>query len=156
MSFDPEFIQAVLESVELPFTGRTARDAEARFFDSGRQVTKTRIAVQIGKDQAHWFNVEAWGEAAAQLADVPKGKVIRVTGKVGINRYTKRDGTEASDWVIKARTIEDVYGDAFGGGDGGRDNGGSSRGRRQAPARGGSNTWQAQQEDFGDDADIPF
>ena len=154
MTFDPEFIQGVLESVEFTFTGRTARDAEARFFDSGKQVTKTRIAVQIGKDQAHWFTVEAWGDAAGQLADVPRGKVIRVTGKVGIDRYTKRDGTEASDWVIKARTIEDVYGDAFGGGGDSPRGGSRGGGRRQAPARGGS--WNSRGTDQQDDDEIPF
>lgn len=141
-----DLLLAILEAAEFTFTGRTGRDTESKFFDSGKQKAKTSIAVQISKEKAHWFTVEAWDDAAQQLADVPKGKVIRVTGRVHLERFQKRDGTDGTAYVIKARTVEDVYGDAF-------------VAPAPAPARraaASAPAWQTSQEDLGDDSFIPF
>lgn len=145
-----DLLLAILEAAEFTFTGRTGRDTESKFFDNGKQKARTSIAVQIAKDQSRWFTVEAWGDEAQQLADVPKGKVIRVTGRVTIDRYQKRDGTDGVAYVIKARTVEDVYGDAFGAP--------APAPARRAPARAAAQApaWQTNQEDLGDDSEPPF
>lgn len=136
----------VFRSAQFTFIGRTARDSESRFFDNGSLKAKNRIAINQGRDQdSIWFTVEAWDDAAAALADVQKGQMIRVTGRVAVETYQKRNGEEATDNVIKASAVEVL----------------PSRGgdRQPAPARGGgrqqAQAWNSRQESSEDD-DIPF
>lgn len=137
----------VFRSAQFTFIGRAGRDSDFRTFDNGGSKAKNRIAINQGKDQESiWFSVEAWDEAAMVLADVQKGQMIRVTGRVAVERYTKRNGEEAADNVIKASHVEVL----------------PSRGgdRQPAPARRGgqqqaSTGWNSP-ESFEDDDSIPF
>ena len=98
---------AVFRSAQFTFIGRAGRDADAKFFDNGGQKAKCRIAVSQGKnEEAEWFTVEAWDEAAAVLADVTKGQMLKVIGRVAVETYQKRNGEEATDHIIKASHVE--------------------------------------------------
>jgi single-stranded DNA-binding protein len=137
----------VFRSAQFTFIGRTGRDSDLKTFDNGGSKAKNRIAINQGKDQESiWFSVEAWDEAAMVLADVQKGQMIRVTGRVAVERYQKRNGEEATDNVIKASAVEVL----------------PSRGgdRQPAPARGGgrqpAQAWNSSAQESFDGDDIPF
>ena len=137
----------VFRSAQFTFIGRTGRDSDLRTFDNGGSKAKNRIAVNQGKDvESIWFSVEAWDEAAMVLADVTKGQMIRVTGRVTTETYQKRNGEEATDNVIKASYVEVLPSR------GGDRQPAPARGRQQQPA----NTWNASPGDFDDDSEIPF
>lgn len=100
------FFFAVHESAQFTFIGRIGSDPELRCFDSGRSVTKCRLAVSNGRDaESHWFTVEAWNELSQALADLPKGAMVRVVGRASVSTYQRRDGAEAEDWIIKASEV---------------------------------------------------
>jgi len=70
MTFKPSTTQAILESAEQTIVGRSSKPAEIKYLDGGSSVATVRIAVNNGRDKdAHWFDVEAWGDQAEQLAN---------------------------------------------------------------------------------------
>lgn len=108
MSYSPETLRAVLESMQHTIMGRCARPAEVRYMDSGKSVAKVRIAVNNGRDEEpHWFTVEAWDQLAQQLADdCDKGTMLKVTGRVVENHWQTKTGEQRVDMIIKAQSLE--------------------------------------------------
>lgn len=138
----------VFRSAQFTFIGRTGRDSDFKAFDNGGSKAKNRIAINQGKDvESIWFTVEAWDDVAMILADVQKGQMIRVTGRVAVQTYQKRNGDEATDHVIKASAVEVLP--SRGGSD--RQPAPARQQRRQAPP---TQTWNSPVAD--DDDDIPF
>jgi single-strand DNA-binding protein len=63
--------------------GRTGRDVELKFLESGRVVGKLTLAVKDVKDRTSWFDVEIWGPLAERAAEqVRKGSQICVQGRL--------------------------------------------------------------------------
>lgn len=97
-------------------TGRLGYDPEVIKFDSGRTLTKLRIAVNEYKkvngeweEEVSWHNVQAWGKVANYMHEVlTKGDEIVIEGKLVNNSYTDKDGNnryvtsiEAEDFLIR-------------------------------------------------------
>jgi single-strand DNA-binding protein len=102
-----EIIPAILRSAQLTFIGRVGRDPEVKYFQSGAINCKFSIAINRGKKDEElppdWFKCELWSEMAVAAGDaIKKGDLVKLTGRVSIDRWTGQDGTENVDKVIRA------------------------------------------------------
>ena len=53
-----------------------------------------------------WFNVSAWeSEKITCLDQLEKGKAVRVSGRVRVQRYTDSEGNEKQCWEVMAREV---------------------------------------------------
>ena len=87
-------------------TGRFVRDPEIRYTNSKKAVASFTLAVQDGKDKAHFVNCVAW-EKTAELVDqyFLKGDPIGVIGKLTYRTYEK-DGKKHSVTEVNVSSIE--------------------------------------------------
>ncbi len=54
-----------------------------------------------------WFNVSAWeSEKITCLDKLEKGKAVKVSGRVRVQRYTDSEGCDRQCWEIMAREVE--------------------------------------------------
>ncbi len=109
MTFKPSTTQAILESVEQTIVGRSSKPAEIKYLDGGSSVATVRIAVNNGRDKdAHWFDVEAWGDQAEQLANQisEKGMLLKASGRIKEDSWRKQDGTDVTSLKMTAQHFE--------------------------------------------------
>ena len=91
----------------LVLVGRSGRDAEIRYFESGRVVTTFTLAVNrpMKDGQTDWFDIEVWGKQAEIAGEyVKKGSLIGVEGKIRWDSWTSK---ETGDLNIKPMVIAD-------------------------------------------------
>ena len=91
----------------LILVGRSGRDAEIRYFESGRVVTTFTLAVNrpMKDGQTDWFDIEVWGKQAEIAGEyVKKGSLIGVEGKIRWDSWTSK---ETGDLNIKPMVIAD-------------------------------------------------
>jgi len=110
----------------ITLVGRTGRDPEARYFESGAMVANLTLAVnrRSRDDEPDWFDLEVWGKQAQVAADyVRKGSLLGVTGSFKLDRWIDRGtGKERSKPVITVDRLRllgdkrDAEGEAGGGG----------------------------------------
>lgn len=101
-------IATVMRASSHRFIGRLARDPEARYFESGKSVANTPMAVnQLGAKQGDgkepdWFKLEVWGDSAQGFCDqFRKGDLVEVVGRVKTSRWTDRStGEERMELVV--------------------------------------------------------
>ena len=104
-------ITTVMRASSHRFIGRLARDPELKFFESGKCVANTRMAVnQLGAKQGDdkepdWFKVEVWGDSAQEFCDkCRKGDLVEVVGRVKSSRWTDRStGQERMELVVSVQ-----------------------------------------------------
>jgi len=109
MTFKPSTTQAILESAEQTIVGRSSKPAEIKYLDGGSSVATVRIAVNNGRDKdAHWFDVEAWGDQAEQLANQisEKGMLLKASGRIKEDSWRKQDGTDVTSLKMTAQHVE--------------------------------------------------
>ena len=105
--------------------GRLVRDAELKYTDNGKAVSKFSIAVnekrKAGdqwKDNAGFFEVVLWGQIAESIQPyLSKGKQIAVTGKLTQERW-EHNGENRSKVTVTASTVQ-LLGGSQSGSDGG-------------------------------------
>ncbi len=77
--------------------GRSGKDPEMRYFDSGKVVTTFTLAVNrpIKDGQTDWFDVEIWGKPAEIAGEyVKKGSLIGIEGKIRWDSWNSKDTGE--------------------------------------------------------------
>lgn len=77
--------------------GRSGRDAEIRYFESGKVVTQFSIAVNRPSKDAptDWFDIELWGKQAEIAGEyVKKGSLVGVEGKVRWDSWNDKNTGE--------------------------------------------------------------
>ncbi len=75
--------------------GRTGKDPEMRYFESGRVKTTFSLAVNrpTKEKETDWFDVELWGRQAEVAGEyVRKGSLIGVEGRLDFSRWTDDGG----------------------------------------------------------------
>jgi single-strand DNA-binding protein len=93
----------------ITLTGRAGRDPEARYFESGRNVTEVSIAVDKFKkeDKPDWFDVKFWGKQGEVAANyLRKGSLFGVTGRLELETWTDKDGNKRSKAVIVGERLQ--------------------------------------------------
>lgn len=77
--------------------GRAGRDAEIRYFESGKVVSTFSIAVNrpMKDGQTDWFDIEIWGKQAEIAGEyVKKGSLIGIEGKIRWDNWTSKETGE--------------------------------------------------------------
>ncbi|MGK7894928.1 MAG: single-stranded DNA-binding protein [Xenococcus sp. (in: cyanobacteria)] len=87
--------------------GRCGSDPEIRFFDSGKQLTTNRLAVNtFGRENASWFSISAWGKQADVMGNhTSKGAMLGVIGRLNIDSWTAKDGSKKSKHVVTVNSV---------------------------------------------------
>jgi len=91
--------------------GRTGQDPEMKYFESGKVKTTFSIAVnrwdsKEKKEVPDWFRIELWDKNAEFAGEyVKKGRLVGIEGRLSIDKWTDREGTERDLYTIKASRI---------------------------------------------------
>ena len=92
--------------------GGEGRDAEIRYFESGKVKANFSIAVnrwdaKTKSEVADWFNIDVWDKLAEFAGEyVKKGVQVAVDGRIGQNKWTdKATGNERENFFIIANGI---------------------------------------------------
>lgn len=86
--------------------GRVGRDAEIRYFESGKVKANFSIAVnrwdaKTKSEVADWFNIDVWDKLAEFAGEyVKKGVQVVVDGRIALNKWTDK----ASGMIEKTST----------------------------------------------------
>lgn len=95
-------------------TARTAAEPELRFLNTGTAVATVRAVWTHDrrpdnngdwiKEHETWLTIEWWDKAAEHTADlaIGKGDLVRVTGALFMDEYTRRDGSPGQSLKMKA------------------------------------------------------
>ena len=89
--------------------GRTTRDPELTYTQSGVSITRFTLAInRIGKkDEADFINVVCFNKVAENVANyVTKGQLIAVQGRVQTGNYTNKEGQKVYTTDIAASQVE--------------------------------------------------
>lgn len=94
-------------------TGRIGTDPEIRFLESGLTIFSARMAVSHSKKKGDeweetttWYDLKFFGSAAEQAVEqLSKGDLVIAIGRVELNTYTKKDGTEGSSLQFIANDL---------------------------------------------------
>ena len=92
--------------------GRVGRDAEIRYFESGKSKASFSMAVnrwdpKTKSEVADWFYVDAWDKLSEFAGEyVKKGTLIGVEGRISQNKWTdKVSGEDRESLYIIANNI---------------------------------------------------
>lgn len=99
--------QLIADINHIVLVGRSGRDPEMRYFESGKVVTTFTLAVnRPTKDaQTDWFDIEVWGKPAEIAGEyVKKGSLIGVEGKVRWDSWISKD---TGDTNVKPMIVVD-------------------------------------------------
>ena len=88
--------------------GRLTADPETRYFESGKVVAKFSIAVNRTKDEADFFEIEAWEKTAEVVSQYcKKGSQVGISGSLVQERWQdKTTGTNRSKVVVRCSRLE--------------------------------------------------
>lgn len=89
--------QLVADINHIVLVGRAGRDAEMRYFESGKVVTTFSLAVNrpIKDGQTDWFDIELWGKQAEIAGEyVKKGSLIGIEGKIRWDSWSHKETGE--------------------------------------------------------------
>jgi single-strand DNA-binding protein len=91
--------------------GRSGRDAELRYFETGSVKASFAIAVDRSfsreNKETDWFEVEAWGKLAEFCGEwVKKGTSLVVSGQLEAQRWQDPAGNTREKLLVKAVEIK--------------------------------------------------
>lgn len=92
--------------------GRVGRDAEIRYFESGKVKANFSIAVnrwdsKTKSEVADWFNIDVWDKQAEFAGEyIKKGMQVVIDGRIAQNKWTdKATGDEKENFLVIANSI---------------------------------------------------
>ena len=91
--------------------GRVGRDAEIRYFESGK--VKTTFSLAVGRwdsktkeEVTDWFNIEVWDKQAEFAGEyIKKGRQVVVDGRISISKWTDQSGEERERFLVIANNV---------------------------------------------------
>jgi single-strand DNA-binding protein len=96
-----EFKISALDMVSVPVNinsvnicGRTGRDPEVKYFESGTNKTSCSLAVRRASE-TDWFDLEAWGKTSEVMGNyVRKGGLIGIKGQLKFEEWSDKNTSE--------------------------------------------------------------
>lgn len=92
--------------------GRVGRDAEIRYFESGKVKANFSVAVnrwdaKTKSEIADWFNIDVWDKLAEFAGEyVKKGAQLVVEGRIAQNKWVdKATGNDRESFMVIANNI---------------------------------------------------
>ncbi|WP_027894500.1 single-stranded DNA-binding protein [Calidithermus chliarophilus] len=94
--------------------GNLARDPEARHTPQGNAVTRAALAVNVynsarKESVGHFFELEAWHEVAARLAEARKGQPLQVAGALKTDSW-EQDGQKRYVTRLEVDALTPLHG----------------------------------------------
>ena len=89
--------------------GRIASDPVVRTSAAGKDWVALNISVGEGSER-QWLSVSAFNENVAVCAGLPKGVLVRVEGRLKLNSWIGKDGTQRSGLQVSASSVELITG----------------------------------------------
>lgn len=89
--------QPTVDINHIVIVGRAGKDAEIRYFESGKVVTTFTLAVNrpIKDGQTDWFDIEVWGKQAEIAGEyIKKGSLIGIEGKIRWDSWNHKETGE--------------------------------------------------------------
>lgn len=89
--------------------GRLTRDAEMRQTASGKSVCKLSVATneKYGEsERTEYHTVIAWEKSAERVADLKKGELVVVQGRLQTRKWTDKEDVERRTTEIVASSID--------------------------------------------------
>jgi len=95
-----------MTGIEAAFTGRVGKPPEARTSAKGTAWKSLSLAVEGSSEAAEWVSVSAFGEVADELPDdLAAGERCYCEGKLRLNKWSGKDGSERSNLQVTASKI---------------------------------------------------
>lgn len=91
--------------------GRVGRDAEIRYFESGKVKANFSVAVnrwdsKTKEETTDWYNIEVWDKQAEFAGEyIKKGRQVVVDGRISISKWTDQTGEERERFLIVANNV---------------------------------------------------
>jgi single-strand DNA-binding protein len=92
--------------------GRTGRDPEIKYFESGKVKTNFSVAVNIWnsatkKEEAHWFSVDLWDKLAERASEyIKKGMLVSIEGRLNGRKWTDETGAQREMFTVVAQSYQ--------------------------------------------------
>lgn len=92
--------------------GRAGKDAEIRYFESGK--VKANFSLAVGRwdsktkeEVTDWFNIDVWDKLAEFAGEyIKKGTQLVVDGRIMVNKWTdKATGEDRESFFVVANSI---------------------------------------------------
>lgn len=92
----------------LTVTGRLGSDAKVEVTKNGNQFIKFAIASQeYNETEPIWFNIVSYNDNLVKMVNYyKKGTALIIQGKMGISKYTNKEGVLCTSHEITAYNIE--------------------------------------------------
>ena len=87
-------------------TGNVATEPVVKVIKNGQKVMEFCFANNLSDKETNFFNVTLWQESIFNY--VRKGRLLTISGKFKIEKYTKKDGTESTSCRIFALQVDFV------------------------------------------------
>ncbi len=76
--------------------GTVGRDAEIKYFESGKSKTSYSLAVnrwdsKTKAEVTDWFNIDDWDKAELAYQHAKKGTLLWVDGRLTVNKYNGKE-----------------------------------------------------------------
>lgn len=100
--------QGTMNSVVI--VGRTGRDPELKYFESGS--VKANFSVAVNRPsrenkETDWFNIDAWGRTAEVVGEyLKKGREVAVHGRLQVRKWTDEAGNEREALSVVASDVK--------------------------------------------------
>ena len=107
MENQSNFTRPTTDLNHIILVGRSGKDPEMRYFESGKVVTTFTLAVNrpVKDGQTDWFDIEIWGKPAEIAGEyVKKGSLIGIEGKI---RWDSWNNKETGELMTKPLVIAD-------------------------------------------------
>ena len=94
-----------MRGIHCALEGRLGADVELRRSPSGKDWARLSVGVGEG-DHVTWVSVTVFEEKARALVGIEKGAEVYAEGRLCLNVWTSRDGTERTGLAVTAWRIE--------------------------------------------------
>ncbi len=92
----------------ITITGRVGKYIEAMRFPSNKTVLNFSVAVNDYK-KTIWFDVQGWNELGDHYRElITKGREVTVSGRLTLNTYKDKNGTQVTKPVVILASVEVV------------------------------------------------
>ena len=91
--------------------GTVGRDAEIKYFESGKVKTTFSLAVnrwdrKTNGEVTDWYNIEVWDKQAEFAGEyIKKGRQVVVDGRISISKWTDQAAEERERFLIIANNV---------------------------------------------------
>ncbi len=95
-----------MQGIEAAFCGILGRDPELKTSAAGKPWTRLNVACSSG-DATQWVQVAIFGDTAHELAaNLHKGSRVYVEGRLTLNSWKAKDGTDRTGLNVAAWKVE--------------------------------------------------